>query len=46
LDVVVCFGKKVLLEMEELAMVSEIWFVVEETLIAKHDWGCQDTCIL
>jgi hypothetical protein len=32
----------VLLEMEVLVMVSEVHLVVGETLIAQHDWGCED----
>ncbi len=38
-----CLRDKVLLEIEALAMVSGIHLVVGETLIAQHDWGCQDT---
>jgi hypothetical protein len=38
-----CLIDNVLLEMEVLAMVSEIHLVVGETLIAQHDWGCYDT---
>ncbi len=34
---------EVLLEIEALAMVIRIHLVVGETLIAQHDWGCQDT---
>ena len=41
-----CLRDMILLEMEVLTIMSEIYLVVGKTLIAQHDCGCQNTLIL